>query len=262
MWGATRPSIYDRWRVCISIHAPRVGSDTFSDIKPPLQVDFNPRSPCGERLQSPSPARAALLFQSTLPVWGATLADSFTNSMYAYFNPRSPCGERRAPRVAASCSGHISIHAPRVGSDSARRLSITTSGNFNPRSPCGERLPWPACSSSTRRFQSTLPVWGATQFSIWYAPDGLISIHAPRVGSDRYKAFHTRPRLYFNPRSPCGERPATYGVQSSAATFQSTLPVWGATCRFVEVCRTLDISIHAPRVGSDSPILARPRISR
>ena len=78
------------------------------------------------------------------------------------------------------------------------------------------------------RFQSTLPVWGATPTELRKAADDLISIHAPRVGSDikmslsappEYISIHA-PRVgsdcahgrqansgpYFNPRSPCGER--------------------------------------------------------
>ena len=36
-------------------------------------LDFNPRSPYGERLPNVTPDEAAeILFQSTLPVWGAT----------------------------------------------------------------------------------------------------------------------------------------------------------------------------------------------
>ena len=57
------------------------------------------------------------------------------------------------------------------------------------------------------RFQSTLPVWGATAPE--EIPEGAdaISIHAPRVGSD---LEHTK--LFYQ-----------------KSQFQSTLPVWGAT---------------------------------
>ena len=56
-----------------------------------------------------------------------------------------------------------------------------------------------------------------------------ISIHAPRTGSDiLIPNLCTKP-IYFNPRSPHGERPAT----------EAKLQPW------------LDISIHAPRTGSD-----------
>ena len=58
----------------ISIHAPRVGSD----LNQPLQYrgllyHFNPRSPCGERQPEPDAESLLVLFQSTLPVWGATM---------------------------------------------------------------------------------------------------------------------------------------------------------------------------------------------
>ena len=33
--------------------------------------------------------------------------------------------------------------------------------------------------------------------------------------------------------------------------FQSTLPGWGATVGFAEAASADDISIHAPRMGSD-----------
>ena len=37
-----------------------------------------------------------------------------------------------------------------------------------------------------------------------------ISIHAPRVGSDRHSGRSVRCQAYFNPRSPCGERLQRY----------------------------------------------------
>ena len=57
----------------------------------------------------------------------------------------------------------------------------------------------------------------------------MISIHAPREGSDRRRSRHI-----------CKRR-----------VFQSTLPVRGATLFCFIVCRQLCISIHAPREGSD-----------
>ena len=57
----------------ISIHAPRVGSDSAPVVDAPAPEDFNPRSPCGERPVAKLGLTGCLLFQSTLPVWGATL---------------------------------------------------------------------------------------------------------------------------------------------------------------------------------------------
>ena len=150
----------------------------------------------------------------------------------SYFNPRSPCGERLQP----------------LGPKIHQIL------NFNPRSPCGERRISLKVSKRNQRFQSTLPVWGATAFMI---PDssrkGKISIHAPRVGSDgqRVQATGSHNRD-FNPRSPCGERLCNIADFCHLLIFQSTLPVWGATHMKSRIFGEIQISIHAPRVGSDS----------
>ena len=57
----------------ISIHAPRAGSDAAGVTASAASADnFNPRSPCGERLADGGTALYGILFQSTLPVRGAT----------------------------------------------------------------------------------------------------------------------------------------------------------------------------------------------
>ena len=57
----------------ISIHAPRVGSDLPAHRGGwGNDADFNPRSPCGERLEQVRNGIFIAAFQSTLPVWGAT----------------------------------------------------------------------------------------------------------------------------------------------------------------------------------------------
>ncbi len=227
-WGATRAACWSADSCSISIHAPRVGSDTGGE----------PGGGSGD------------IFQSTLPAWGATSAPS-------------PCG----------CSNAISIHAPRVGSDGWRvwrewifryfnprsprgerrqpRAGRRARRDFNPRSPRGERLLLTRRYLKDYKFQSTLPAWGATYGTITSSAssdfnprsprgerhDSLchwrlsseISIHAPRVGSDEY-------------RSKCKEY----------AAFQSTLPAWGATDPPELVQFIKRISIHAPRVGSDT----------
>ena len=78
----------------------------------------------------------------------------------------------------------ISIHAPRAGSD------LAGMGIINPYTG----------------FQSTLPVRGATEAEATEATVEKISIHAPRAGSDGKYPHGASRLLYFNPRSPCGER--------------------------------------------------------
>ena len=124
----------------ISIHAPRVGSDTGGDNNVDFErafqstlpvrgstgaeegrsvilLDFNPRSPCGERRWYKIPDDSKNVFQSTLPVRGATPPPCRARSIQCGFNPRSPCGERLREFRTGSEGGGVSIHAPRAGSD-------------------------------------------------------------------------------------------------------------------------------------------------
>ena len=163
VWGATCGQRRERCAFTISIHAPRVGSDSAS-LKCQLQ---------------------ATEFQSTLPVWGATLLADSHNAVYRI--------SIHAPRVGSdgfavhgNSNAKISIHAPRVGSDddAERHLNACAifqstlpvwgatgtgallpmkSRDFNPRSPCGERRDYFGVAYVAEEFQSTLPVWGATR---------------------------------------------------------------------------------------------------
>ena len=60
-------------------------------------------------------------------------------------------------------------------------------------------------------------------------PSPLISIHAPRTGSDRTKLCYNAGQTNFNPRSPHGERREAAAALRRGAEFQSTLPARGAT---------------------------------
>ena len=57
-----------------------------------------------------------------------------------------------------------------------------------------------------RKFQSTLPVGGATNHTTKMEENKNISIHAPRGGSDFFPDFLMASSSNFNPRSPWGER--------------------------------------------------------
>ena len=56
-----------------------------------------------------------------------------------------------------------------------------------------------------------------------------ISIHAPLTGSDLYGKGGLSTALNFNPRSPYGERPLATSMVTAMWSFQSTLPLRGAT---------------------------------
>jgi len=130
------------------------------------------------------PKPVDVIFQSTLPVWGAT------NPIKRDFDLMG-----------------ISIHAPRVGSDDtleqmwghgyafqstlpvwgATRVLLLRGrgmGYFNPRPPCGER---PVLCDNLFFFvviSIHAPRVGSDLNAVIYARYSSISIHAPRVGSD------------------------------------------------------------------------------
>ena len=211
----------------ISIHAPRVGSDSPADLLKYYKRHFNPRSPCGER-----PPRLA------------------TPGTPSNFNPRSPCGERPGTTGQTRTVWRFQSTLPVWGATNAQG-TITRADLFQSTLPV-----WGATLSrlealEARLFQSTLPVWGATLVSNPHPGQTIISIHAPRVGSDRCRSAACRWCGNFNPRSPCGERPRHRETTYDDEGFQSTLPVWGATFNWFYWERDGKISIHAPRVGSD-----------
>ena len=193
----------------------------------------------------------------------------------ADFNPRSPCGERLVRAFRHYHGEQISIHAPRVGSDKSTRRKSRWPFYFNPRSPCGERLCSKLLRKEPKEFQSTLPVWGATAAR---RSDGRrvpkISIHAPRVGSDPLvdalcdgedafqstlpvwgatcKRYRRRGDARFQSTLPVWGATLPWLRPDRLKSFQSTLPVWGATDQVGGIGHQGIISIHAPRVGSDS----------
>ena len=59
-------------------------------------------------------------------------------------------------------------------------------------------------------------------------------------------------RLYFNPRSPHGERRVQFTMRHSSATFQSTLPARGATSSTSGQCRPRAFQSTLPARGATS----------
>ena len=147
----------------ISIHAPRAGSDKRPHPRSCSTMDFNPRSPCGERPLGCDPCEHGQQFQSTLPVRGAT-AGAREVVERSDFNPRSPCGER--PKSYA------------------RGM---TDRDFNPRSPCGERPSLRTRMESFGVISIHAPRAGSDGLQAGVIMQVLISIHAPRAGSDQHR---------------------------------------------------------------------------
>ena len=80
---------------------------------------FQSTLPVGGATQISNTSRRAPSFQSTLPVGGATDDGGAGRMAQQYFNPRSPWGERLPSLLSILLMITISIHAPRGGSDVA-----------------------------------------------------------------------------------------------------------------------------------------------
>ena len=142
-----------------------------------------------------------------------------------------------------------------MGCDRVALNPLTSLTDFNPRTPCGVRPMASRISGDQATFQSTHPVWGATQSAPWYGVLCVISIHAPRVGCDGIPPDvheHLIGISIHAPRVGCDE--ISTSVTHASALFQSTHPVWGATALHQFHPCLGQISIHAPRVGCDSPV--------
>ena len=129
----------------------------------------------------------------------------------------------------------ISIHAPRTGSDeTVPKSSRATPGDFNPRSPHGERHGSQIKPGNPRR----------------------ISIHAPRTGSDRLNLARYQHIGNFNPRSPHGERHSRPMPRALMSSYFNPRSPHGERQR-VDVANVpnQEISIHAPRTGSDRALV-------
>ena len=81
----------------------------------------------------------------------------------------------------------ISIHAPRTGSDHSQLCGRKPAEYFNPRSPHGERRDIYAYNCAGKNFNPRSPHGERHSDMDMDMPTGIISIHAPRTGSDSKK---------------------------------------------------------------------------
>ena len=190
------------------------------------------------------------------------------------FNPHSPCGERQYAYRHPSVKVEISIHTPLAGSDEAGAAVLVKADVISIHTPLAGSDSLLCGRYQYNKFQSTLPLRGATQIITIYTSQEKIPIHTPLAGSDHAGTARKGWALYFNPHSPCGERLAFCFNRPHSSIFQSTLPLRGATSRLLRSIRVpkyfnphspcgerrhrtrstthLLISIHTPLAGSDA----------
>ena len=122
---------------------------------------FNPRAPCGARRIAGNTIDRKIEFQSTRPVWGATLANLSSTASMMFQSTRPVWGATRRLDITPDVVTAFQSTRPVWGA--TRRLVSYYNRHL---------------------FQSTRPVWGATLFRDRLRGALLVSIHAPRVGRD------------------------------------------------------------------------------
>ena len=123
----------------ISIHAPLTGSDSLSRISCSVPRSISIHAPLtGSDCAKCTKIQLEIVFQSTLPLRGATLSDPvlFIPRVISIHAPLT--GSDKVP-LQSSKTGKISIHAPLTGSDVRAQNAAARKSYFNPRSPYGER---------------------------------------------------------------------------------------------------------------------------
>ena len=213
----------------ISIHAPRTGSDVVLLLSFQGKINFNPRSPHGERQAcqrhmlrhchfnpcSPHGERPRtawrtpprFLFQPTLPARGATVATRWQASLRVHFNPRSPHGERHISFfIICQAVSTFQPTLPARGATAAKIAAVNPAeiSTHAPRTG-SDRISSPSAPTSSL-FQPTLPARGATFVAILRERGNLISTHAPRTGSDVPANVSSGGAQGFQPTLPHGER--------------------------------------------------------
>ena len=183
--GATFQRPLNRIQTCLfQSTLPARGATIFTPPISTPKLNFNPRSPHGERLEFIMFIASDSTISIHAPRTGSDAVEQRTNLGAGYFNPRSPHGERHDFRHSPERAEAISIHAPRTGSDERCDCgcSQTDISIHAPRTGSDRTLR--NLVNIVNSFQSTLPARGATRYHFFRRLSNVISIHAPRTGSD------------------------------------------------------------------------------
>ena len=138
MWAATEDFVNYADEINISIHAARVGSDTHKVASVYVRIVFQSTLPVWAATMILSIIKLCRRFQSTLPVWAATRYRGGGRKC-VIFQSTLPVWAATANMARANPLESISIHAARVGSDNKPHKRGYCFINFNPRCPCGQR---------------------------------------------------------------------------------------------------------------------------
>ena len=254
MGGATAGFEPDCFADLISIHAPRGGSDIKHGLETNADTIFQSTLPVGGATPDAVNTQALALLISIHAPRGGSDASWARQQWSAWnFNPRSPWGERQQPEEPKKPTPEISIHAPRGGSDSGCLPGTTTCAGFQSTLPVGGATLVVAPAAAEHHISIHAPRGGSDTPAGVERGGNTISIHAPRGGSDFGRIDGSTFLQTFQSTLPVGGATTRQSCgRSWPIRFQSTLPVGGATKVDFHAIKLRGISIHAPRGGSDS----------
>ena len=149
-------------QLTISIHAPRAGRDNWVNATFGCCTDFNPRAPCGARLEYDDGTKELKNFNPRAPCGARPVTAEFVESWRQFQSTRPVRGattlvENKFPEIG------ISIHAPRAGRDPGIQACIGCSSEISIHAPrAGRDFTDEQLNFYLKEFQSTRPVRGAT----------------------------------------------------------------------------------------------------
>ena len=181
--GATEEASELIQAICISIHAPREGSDRPNSC----------RLPAG-------------FISIHAPREGSDASPRHGHKTDQHFYPRSPRGERLQLCVQLVRDYRISIHAPREGSDVEFQGCGLVVHQFLSTLPARGATQQAQQDTSSALISIHAPREGSDRRSAARKSWPGISIHAPREGSDSDSNYFFSTVNDFYPRSPRGER--------------------------------------------------------
>ena len=187
---------------------------------------FNPRTPCGVRLNIESSSEEE---------------EEEEVSIHALL------AECDSPFPTCRHSPPVSIHALLAECDRQTRGKPWQNPSFNPRTPCGVRRLAPVHDRWGVRFNPRTPC-GVRQVIdgvIWDFKE-FVSIHALLAECDRGRSWTFDSGTGFNPRTPCGVRPSKRIIRRGKDSgFQSTHSLRSATQYRCRPGDPFPVSIHA-----------------
>ena len=254
---------------------PLRGATPHSSRLSGLSGHFNPRAPCGARLDRLMELREQIVEISThAPLAGRDSRGLKKPRRSGFISTHAPLAGRDFTLDLSVTATGISTHAPLAGRDLQDAVLRCLHPDFNPRAPCGARPPRrsgctgaghhfnPRAPCGARRgkmrdnvhpgeFQPTRPLRGATDDEVRRGVVEEISTHAPLAGRDGAAAIEAAGSAEFQPTRPLRGATQKKFSDFNGKVFQPTRPLRGATQEAVQARILYNISTHAPLAGRD-----------